>query len=91
MKFIIESVNHPVRKENKHENTEAFVRFAGLPGAVRMCGGCRVKVGGVLKYACVDGPDFDGHQVDFDELMKRNATYREQEKNHICNLTGGVR
>ena len=45
-----------------------------------MCGGCRVRVGGELKYACVDGPDFDGHMVDFDELMKRNATYREQEK-----------
>ncbi len=56
-----------------------------------MCGGCRVRVGGELKYACVDGPDFDGHMVDFDELMKRNATYREQEKSHVCRITGGVR
>ena len=56
-----------------------------------MCGGCRVKVGGVLKYACVDGPDFDGHQVDFDELIKRNATYRQQEHDHVCRITGGVR
>ena len=46
-----------------------------------MCGGCRVTVGGETKYACVDGPDFDGHQVNFDELMKRNSTYREQEHN----------
>ena len=44
-----------------------------------MCGGCRVTVGGEIKFACVDGPDFDGHQVDYDELMKRNSTYREFE------------
>lgn len=56
-----------------------------------MCGCCRVRVGGKIRYACVDGPDFDGHQVDFDELMKRNSTYKEQEADHICRLTGGVR
>ena len=59
-----------------------------------MCGGCRVTVGGKIKYACVDGPDFDGHEVDFDELMKRNSAYKESEKeanNHVCRLTGGVR
>lgn len=59
-----------------------------------MCGGCRVRVGGKIKYACVDGPDFDGHEVDFDELMKRNSAYREIERadrEHICRLTGGVR
>ncbi len=50
-----------------------------------MCGGCRVTVGGEMKFACVDGPDFDGHKVDFDELMRRNAMYREKE-NHDCNL-----
>ena len=44
-----------------------------------MCGGCRVTVGGEIKFACVDGPDFDGHQVDYDELMKRNSTYRTKE------------
>lgn len=44
-----------------------------------MCGGCRVNVGGEIKFACVDGPDFDGHSVNFDELMKRNSTYKEQE------------
>lgn len=59
-----------------------------------MCGGCRVKVGGKTKFACVDGPDFDGHQVDFDELMKRNTFYKEREaadKEHVCRLTGGKR
>ena len=50
-----------------------------------MCGGCRVTVGGKIRYACVDGPDFDGHQVDFEELMRRNGTYREQEQ-HVCRL-----
>ena len=45
-----------------------------------MCGGCRVNVGGQMKFACVDGPEFDGHQVDFDELMMRNRTYLDLEK-----------
>ncbi|NJP40149.1 sulfide/dihydroorotate dehydrogenase-like FAD/NAD-binding protein [Oscillospiraceae bacterium HV4-5-C5C] len=45
-----------------------------------MCGGCRVKVGGKTRFACVDGPEFDGHEVDFDELMLRNAFYKDQEK-----------
>ena len=55
-----------------------------------MCGGCRLTVGGVTKFACVDGPDFDGHQVDFDELMARNAAYKEREaqvrQDHACRL-----
>ena len=55
-----------------------------------MCGGCRVSVGGQMKFACVDGPDFDGHQVDFDELMARNAAYKEREaqvrQDHACRL-----
>lgn len=45
-----------------------------------MCGGCRVSVGGQTKFTCVDGPEFDGHQVDFDNLMKRLQAYRRQEK-----------
>lgn len=56
-----------------------------------MCGGCRVTVDGKIKYACVDGPDFDGHKVDFDELMRRNSTYKNFEKDHVCRLTGGVK
>ena len=55
-----------------------------------MCGGCRVTVGGEVKFACVDGPDFDGHKVDYDELMSRNSVYREREaeerKTHICRI-----
>ena len=55
-----------------------------------MCGGCRVTVGGEVKFACVDGPEFDGHQVDFAELMSRNSTYRGREaevkENHACRM-----
>ena len=55
-----------------------------------MCGGCRVTVGGETKFACVDGPEFDGHKVDFAELMSRNVTYRDREaevkENHTCRM-----
>ncbi len=57
-----------------------------------MCGGCRVTVGGKTKFACVDGPDFDGHLVDFDEAIRRQQMYKSQEKksmdDHICRLGG---
>lgn len=52
-----------------------------------MCGGCRVSVGGETKFACVDGPDFDGHLVDFDEAIMRSARYKEEEQ-HSCKLGG---
>jgi len=45
-----------------------------------MCGGCRVSVGGEMRFCCVDGPDFDGHQVDFEELMRRLARFRDDER-----------
>ena len=55
-----------------------------------MCGGCRVTVGGEVKFACVDGPEFDGHKVDFAELMSRNSTYRTREadvkEHHACRI-----
>ena len=54
-----------------------------------MCGGCRLTVGGETKFACVDGPDFDGFQVDFDEAMKRGAMYKDFERkahSEACNL-----
>lgn len=55
-----------------------------------MCGGCRVTVGGETKFACVDGPEFDGHKVDFAELMSRNTTYRDREaevsETHACRM-----
>ncbi|MDF2986526.1 MAG: 2-polyprenylphenol hydroxylase-like oxidoreductase [Eubacterium sp.] len=58
-----------------------------------MCGGCRLTVGGKTKFACVDGPDFDGHEVDFDEAMRRQGMYKKHESEstelHACRL-GGV-
>lgn len=56
-----------------------------------MCGCCRLTVGGEMKFACVDGPDFDGFLVDFDEAMNRSRNYSTEEREHICNLTGEVR
>ncbi len=57
-----------------------------------MCGCCRVTVGGEVKFACVDGPDFDGHLIDFDETIARAATYKEFEQRrkagHACRLEG---
>lgn len=57
-----------------------------------MCGGCRLTVGGETKFACVDGPDFDGHLVDFDEAIRRSAMFRDfesrSEKQHNCRLEG---
>ena len=60
-----------------------------------MCGGCRLTVGGETKFACVDGPDFDGHLVDFDEAMARGRMFRPEEakarEKHLCRLTGEAR
>lgn len=60
-----------------------------------MCGCCRITVDGKTRFACVDGPDFDGHLVDFDEAIARSRVYRPEEaesmEKHICRLTGGVR
>ncbi len=57
-----------------------------------MCGGCRVTVGGETKFTCVDGPIFDGHKVDFDELFRRGKMYADKEKksldDHICRIGG---
>lgn len=53
-----------------------------------MCGGCRVTVGGKVRFACVDGPDFDGHEVDFDEAIRRSSMYRETERAKDCRLEG---
>lgn len=56
-----------------------------------MCGCCRVTVAGKTRYACVEGPEFDGHEVDWEEAMHRLTAYREDEKKHMCRLTGEIR
>lgn len=58
-----------------------------------MCGGCRLNVGGKIKFACVDGPDFDGHEVNFDETMSRLQAFKNEEDKSLknyCNLLKGV-
>lgn len=55
-----------------------------------MCGGCRVTVGDETKFVCVDGPEFDGHLVDFDNMINRLASYKRQEQNHLCRLEASV-
>ena len=58
-----------------------------------MCGGCRVSVGGATKFVCVDGPEFDAHQVDWDQMLKRMGAFKPQEaaaKDHVCNLYKGI-
>lgn len=71
----------------KNFNVKTMVSLNALMvDATGMCGGCRVTVGNESKFTCVDGPEFDGHLVDWDELIKRNRVYEEQEK-HLCLLT----
>lgn len=58
-----------------------------------MCGGCRISVGGKTKFVCVDGPEFDGHQVDWDQMLKRMNAFKPQEaaaREHVCNLYKGL-
>ncbi|MEI7542342.1 MAG: sulfide/dihydroorotate dehydrogenase-like FAD/NAD-binding protein [bacterium] len=67
---------------------------AMMVDATGMCGGCRVTVGGEVKFSCVDGPDFDGHKVDFEQLTSRLSAYKDEEKhslNHNCNLNPGIK
>jgi len=74
---------------SKEYNTKTLVSLNALMvDATGMCGCCRVSVSGQVKFSCVDGPDFDAHGVDWDELEKRNKVYSEQEK-HICRLLAG--
>jgi ferredoxin--NADP+ reductase len=58
--------------------------------ATGMCGACRVSVGGRTRFCCVDGPEFDGHEVDFDELVKRQRAYLTEEKESMDRFMGGV-
>ena len=83
MKFVV--------KTTKPYNVKTVVSMNPIMvDGTGMCGGCRVTVGGETKFACVDGPEFDGHKVDYAELMSRNGTYREREaevaKDHVCRM-----
>jgi len=75
-----------VAETTKPFNVKTLVSLNALMvDATGMCGCCRVSVGGKTKFSCVDGPEFDAHEVDWDELIKRNNIYREKEQ-HICKL-----
>jgi ferredoxin--NADP+ reductase len=79
-----------VSKITKDYNVKTMVSLNPIMvDGTGMCGGCRVSIGGKTKFACVDGPEFDGHQVDYDELMQRLQAYCEQEKqcyDEFCRL-----
>lgn len=82
MKFVV--------KTTKPHNVKTVVSMNPIMvDGTGMCGGCRLTVGGSTKFACVDGPDFDGHEVDFDEAIQRAAQYRDFERRayeETCNL-----
>ncbi len=79
-----------VSKVTEKHNIDTIVSLNPLMiDGTGMCGCCRVKVNGEMKFACVDGPDFDAHEIDFDELMQRNTVFKKEEKSmldHACNL-----
>lgn len=79
-----------VSKITKDYNVKTMVSLNPIMvDGTGMCGGCRVSIGGKTMFACVDGPEFDGHQVDYDELMQRLQAYGEQEKqsyNKFCKI-----
>jgi ferredoxin/flavodoxin---NADP+ reductase len=93
------AIGPPIMMKKCAEATQPF----GVPTVVSlntimidgtgMCGGCRVTVGGKTKFVCVDGPEFDGHQVDFDNMMKRLSAYkkREDEAHERCHLEIDIR
>jgi ferredoxin--NADP+ reductase len=73
----------------REHNTPTIVSLNPIMvDGIGMCGGCRAMVGGKIVFVCVDGPEFDGHQVDFDSLMRRNVAYRDIEarKEHDCKI-----
>lgn len=73
--------------KDKNIYTEASMNPIMVDGT-GMCGACRITVGGEVKFACVDGPDFDAHKIDFDEVINRSRIYKDQEKqrDENCNL-----
>lgn len=82
MKFVVETAR-PFNVKTVVSMNPIMIDGTG------MCGGARLPVGGKVRFACVDGPDFDGREVDFDEAMSRASTYKDFEKHayeRTCNL-----
>lgn len=80
-----------VEVANKHNRKSVVSMNTLMVDGTGMCGCCRVTVGGEIKYACVDGPEFDGAKVDFEEAINRSRSFTEQEQEHVCRMTGEVR
>jgi len=78
---MMKAVSELTRKENIH--TVVSLNPIMIDGT-GMCGGCRVMIDGKSEFACVDGPEFDGHKVDFSVLVQRNAMYREAEQRSMA-------
>lgn len=79
-----------VCKLTKEYNIKTMVSMNSIMiDGTGMCGGCRLTVDGETKFACVDGPDFDGHKIDFDEAIKRSSIYKNEESPKDCRLIGG--
>ena len=86
MKFVV-ATTKPINQKTTVSMNPIMIDGTG------MCGGCRLTVGGKTKFACVDGPDFDGFEVDFDEAMERSTMYKEFERHEYeetCNLFKGA-
>lgn len=87
MKFVCQ-----IAAENNIPSVASLTAY--MIDGTGMCGGCRCNIGGEDKFVCVDGPEFDGALVDWDELIQRNTFYaaeEAEERAHVCRLTGGVR
>ena len=87
MKFVCE-----IAKKNGIKSVASLATY--MVDGTGMCGGCRATIGGEDKFVCVDGPEFDGALIDWDELINRSRMFAEQEaedRAHVCRLTGGVR
>jgi len=87
MKFVCQ-----IASENNIPSVASLTAY--MIDGTGMCGGCRCNIGGEDKFVCVDGPEFDGALVDWDELIQRNTFYAAEEADeraHVCRLTGGVR
>lgn len=87
MKFVCE-----IAKKNGIKSVASLATY--MVDGTGMCGGCRASIGGEDKFVCVDGPEFDGALIDWDELIARSKMFAEQEaedRAHVCRLTGGVR
>ncbi|MCQ2551670.1 MAG: sulfide/dihydroorotate dehydrogenase-like FAD/NAD-binding protein [Clostridia bacterium] len=87
MKFVCE-----IAKKNGIKSVASLATY--MVDGTGMCGGCRATIGGEDKFVCVDGPEFDGALIDWDELINRSKMFAEQEaedRAHVCRLTGGVR